>query len=128
MAKLKSTLEAHKVTLGLALDMISFTALRDVQHDTFAAKQNTEVIMRDSKEILEAIAKLQTKSLGNSREISNSYSLSRYLNELTTYTESVYEYAESNLEEISIFSPTDTHQSLPSSPAIIACHHRQFQD
>ncbi|KAF6825719.1 hypothetical protein CMUS01_09722 [Colletotrichum musicola] len=84
MTKLKSNLESHKAALGLALEMLSITALRDVQHEAVAAKQNTESLIKDSREIadsttkiFEAIAELQARLPESSRENPSSFLLSR---------------------------------------------------
>ncbi|KAF6832932.1 hypothetical protein CPLU01_05881 [Colletotrichum plurivorum] len=125
MTKLKSNLESHKATLGLALEMLSITALRDVQHEAVAAKQNTESLIKDSREIadsttkiLEAIAELQARLPQSSRENPSSYLLSRYLDELTSDAATVHDNAETRWEELSNFSPEEGPRSLSASPTV----------
>ncbi|KAK2010007.1 hypothetical protein LZ32DRAFT_607911 [Colletotrichum eremochloae] len=118
MARLRATLEAHKTTLNLALEMLSLTTLRDVQQETAAVKQNTDVLVRDSKDlvdgtarILEAIADLQSKLPGNPRF----FMLSRYLDDLSTYAETVSDDAEARFESLTIRSAEDPDAGIASS-------------
>ncbi|KAK1990147.1 hypothetical protein LX36DRAFT_716969 [Colletotrichum falcatum] len=111
MARLRATLEAHKTTLNLALDMLSLTTLRDVQQETTAVKQNTDALVKDTKDlvdatarIMEAIADLQSKLPGSPRF----FMLSRYLDELTTYAETVSDDAEARFESLTMRSADDS--------------------
>ncbi|KAK1590392.1 uncharacterized protein LY79DRAFT_217305 [Colletotrichum navitas] len=117
MARLRATLEAHKTTLNLALEMLSLTTLRDVQQEAIAVKQNTDVLVKDSKDIvegtariLEAIADLQSKLPGSPRF----FMLSRYLDELTTYAETVSDDAEARFESLTIQSADDSDAGVVS--------------
>ncbi|CAM1502852.1 Fc.00g076280.m01.CDS01 [Cosmosporella sp. VM-42] len=94
MEKLRSTLEAHKATLNLALDMISITTIQevrdttnDIKIDTTEIHKDTEDIKEDTARILEAIAELQARLPPDDAPRFNM--LQRYLDELTTYAESV---------------------------------------
>ncbi|KAK1988162.1 hypothetical protein LZ30DRAFT_699882 [Colletotrichum cereale] len=118
MTRLRATLEAHKTTLNLALDMLSLTTLRDVQQETTAVKQNTDALVKDSKDlvdgtarILEAIANLQSK-LPESHRF---FILSRYLDGLTNYAETVSDEAEARFESLTIRSADDSDVESTSS-------------
>ncbi|KAF9875353.1 hypothetical protein CkaCkLH20_07173 [Colletotrichum karsti] len=143
MARLRSTLEAHKSTLNLAVEMISLTALRDVQQDTTVIKGNTDALVKDSKDlvdgtarILEAIAELQAKFPGTLDDDSRFFMLQRYLDGLTSYAETVCDDAETRFEDLTLQSlensdaessssrvtnkatPTTAQQTLPSGPVL----------
>ncbi|KAF6802931.1 hypothetical protein CSOJ01_11256 [Colletotrichum sojae] len=125
MTKLKSNLESYKATLGLALDLLSITTLRDVQQEAVVAKQNTEMLIKDSREIadgttkiLEAIAALQARLLESLRENPSSFLLWRYVDELTSDDATVHDNAETRWEELSNFSPEEGRRSLTASPIV----------
>ncbi|RBR26195.1 uncharacterized protein FIESC28_00978 [Fusarium coffeatum] len=87
MQKLRSSLEAHKSALELALDMLTLSATKDIKADTTEIRNNTATIKDDTTQILEEIARLQER-LPATAAASNDYILQRFLEDMAAYTES----------------------------------------
>lgn len=87
MQKLKSSLEAHKSALELALDMLTLSATKDIKADTIEIRNDTAAIKDDTAQILEEIARLQER-LPATAAASNDFILQRFLEDMAAYTES----------------------------------------
>nr|CEG04756.1 unnamed protein product [Fusarium clavum] len=87
MQKLRSSLEAHKSALELALDMLTFSATKDIKADTTEIRNDTAAIKDDTAQILEEIARLQER-LPATAAAPNDYILQRFLEDMAAYTES----------------------------------------
>lgn len=137
MKELRSSLEAHKTTLGLALDMVSVyehpqanhpfswltiyrTTLKEVKKTTEEIRVNTTEIYQDTGDIkqdtariLEAIESLQARLASDDGVRHNM--LQRYLDELTTYAGSVIDAAESikGIDSDNEVPDVDTSHSSP---------------
>ncbi|CAG7562543.1 unnamed protein product, partial [Fusarium equiseti] len=61
MQKLRSSLEAHKSALELALDMLTLSATKDIKADIAEIRHDTAAIKGDTFQILEEIARLQER-------------------------------------------------------------------
>ncbi|KAF4462070.1 hypothetical protein FALBO_11125 [Fusarium albosuccineum] len=86
--KLRSSLEAHKIALELALDMLALHLTREIKSDTTELRSDTAAIKDDTAQILEEIARLQARLPKEaSASAPNDFILQRFLEEMTTYTE-----------------------------------------
>ena len=61
MQKLRSSLEAHKSALELALDMLTLSATKDIKAETAEIRKDTAAIKDDTAQILEEITWLQER-------------------------------------------------------------------
>ncbi|KAH7190168.1 kinase-like domain-containing protein [Fusarium oxysporum f. sp. albedinis] len=86
MEKLRSSLEAHKSALELALDMLTFSLAKDIKTDTTEIRNDTATIRDDTAQILQAIAQLQAR-LPDTAEAPNDFILQRFLEDMATYME-----------------------------------------
>ncbi|EWY92470.1 hypothetical protein FOYG_06023 [Fusarium oxysporum NRRL 32931] len=86
MEKLRSSLEAHKSALELALDMIFLSLTKDVKTDTTEILNDTSAIKDDTALILQEIAQLQSR-LPDAAAAPNDYILQKFLEDMATYTE-----------------------------------------
>ncbi|KAG5656788.1 hypothetical protein KAF25_010341 [Fusarium avenaceum] len=84
VAKLRSSLEAHRAALELALDMFTLHVTKDIKNDTTEIRNDTTAIKDDTAQILAEIARLQRRL---PKEVENDYILQHFLEEMTTYTE-----------------------------------------
>ncbi|KIL94273.1 hypothetical protein FAVG1_02836 [Fusarium avenaceum] len=84
IAKLRSSLEAHKAALELALDMFALHVTKDIKNDTTEIHKDTTAIKEDTAQILAEIARLQERL---PKQVENDYILQHFLEEMTTYTE-----------------------------------------
>ncbi|KAH6954782.1 hypothetical protein DER45DRAFT_571095 [Fusarium avenaceum] len=84
VAKLRSSLEAHKAALELALDMFALHVTKDIKNDTTEIRNDTAAIKEDTAQILAEIARLQERL---PKQVENDYILQHFLEEMTTYTE-----------------------------------------
>jgi hypothetical protein len=113
MAKLRSTLEAHKSALDIALDMAALSISREIKHDTTAIRADTEALRLGNAEILEEISKLQDILLQDAGPVPRtSYVLQRYLDSLTTYAESFAHGSEPALSEAEDFVPESEQRNV----------------
>ncbi|KAJ3550305.1 hypothetical protein NM208_g54 [Fusarium decemcellulare] len=88
ITKLRSSLEAHKTALELALDMLALHLTREIKSDTTELRSDTAAIKDDTAQILEEIARLQARlPKETSASAPNDFILQRFLEEMTTYTE-----------------------------------------
>jgi uncharacterized protein YoxC len=99
---LRISLEAHKSALEIALDMLALSIVKDIKEDTTEIKGDTQVIIgttNDIKEdtalLLQEIARLRTQvaqgAVSQARDggKSSNFMLERYLDDLTSYAETV---------------------------------------
>ncbi|KAH6666665.1 hypothetical protein B0J14DRAFT_705156 [Halenospora varia] len=95
MNKLRSSLEAHKSALDIALDMVSLTIARDIKANTEEIRNDTAAIKDDTTQILAEIARLQARLPEGGRvQDSNGFALQRYLDNLTSYAESSWDMSD----------------------------------
>ncbi|KAJ4110281.1 hypothetical protein NW768_012041 [Fusarium equiseti] len=87
MQKLRSSLEAHKSAIELALDMLTLSATKDIKADTTEIRNDTASIKDDTSQILEEIARLQER-LPATAAAPNDYILQKFLEDMATYTDS----------------------------------------
>ncbi|GKU23014.1 unnamed protein product [Fusarium langsethiae] len=85
MEKLRSSLEAHKSALELALDMLTLSLAKDIKTDMSEIRNDTVAIKDDTTQILEEIAKLQAR-LPETTAAPNDYVLQKFLEDMATYT------------------------------------------
>ncbi|KAK7183323.1 hypothetical protein PSPO01_10572 [Paraphaeosphaeria sporulosa] len=93
MARLRSTLEAHKSALEIALDMMAIIIARDTKKDTSQILDVTAAIREDTAQILEEVARLRTQLPRNmaGEQTNGNEMLRRYLDSLTSYAGTVYD-------------------------------------
>ncbi|EMT61126.1 Chitin synthase A [Fusarium odoratissimum] len=118
MEKLRSSLEAHKSALELALDMISLSLTKDIKVDTTEIRNDTTAIKDDTALILQEIAQLQAR-LPDTVASPNDYILQKFLEHMATYTETTLDVDVSYSDGMSsrALSIVDEHyHSSPKSP------------
>ncbi|KAF5628815.1 hypothetical protein F52700_7908 [Fusarium sp. NRRL 52700] len=86
MEKLRSSLDAHKSALELALDMLSLSLTKDIKADTTEIRNDTAAIKDDTALILQEIAELRAR-LPDTAAAPNDYILQKFLEDMATYTE-----------------------------------------
>ncbi|CAF3626735.1 unnamed protein product [Fusarium graminearum] len=86
MGKLRSSLEAHKSALELALDMLTLSLTKDIKTDTTEIRNDTAAIKDDTAQILQEIAQLQAR-LPETAAAPNDFILQKFLEDMATYTE-----------------------------------------
>ncbi|KAF2677102.1 hypothetical protein K458DRAFT_410002 [Lentithecium fluviatile CBS 122367] len=121
MAKLRSTLEAHKSALEIALEMLSITITRDIKKDTTTTLKDTAAIKDDTALILEEIARLQSRlPADDSSEGKSNLVLQRYLDSLTTYAESVCDTSNDDRPHTPLSNPfsSPTQGDGPMNPFV----------
>ncbi|OCK85524.1 hypothetical protein K432DRAFT_26687 [Lepidopterella palustris CBS 459.81] len=100
IAKLRLTLEAHRGALNLALDMVTLSITREIKVDTYVIRDDTTAIKQDTTQILQEVAKqdrileeiARLRTLlprGEIGETATNFILDRYLEDLTSYAETV---------------------------------------
>ncbi|EEU37490.1 uncharacterized protein NECHADRAFT_86363 [Fusarium vanettenii 77-13-4] len=88
ISKLRSSLEAHKTALEIALDMLALHLTKEIKADTTEIRNDTAAIKEDTTQILEEIARLQARLPPDAAAAaSNDFILQRFFEEMTTYTE-----------------------------------------
>ncbi|UZP40090.1 hypothetical protein NXS19_007906 [Fusarium pseudograminearum] len=86
MGKLRSSLEAHKSALELALDMLTLSLTKDIKTDTTEIRNDTAAIKDDTAQILQEIVQLQAR-LPETAAAPNDFILQKFLEDMATYTE-----------------------------------------
>jgi hypothetical protein len=92
--RLRFSLEAHKQTLDIALEMITICVVVETKSDTTAIRQDTDILKQDTTKILEEIGRLQAIIIqrGDRDLVAGpNFALKRYLDDLESYAESVGE-------------------------------------
>ncbi|OCK79518.1 hypothetical protein K432DRAFT_405524 [Lepidopterella palustris CBS 459.81] len=90
--KLRSSLEAHKCSLNVALDMMTISVARDIKASTIEIGNAPSAIKEQPSKmpnILDEIARLQSRL----RQSDSGFILQIYLDNFTTYTGSTYDRA-----------------------------------
>ncbi|KAJ4214367.1 hypothetical protein NW759_010386 [Fusarium solani] len=97
--KLRSSLEAHKTALEIALDMLALHLTKEIKNDTTEIRNDTAAIKEDTTLILEEIARLQAQLPRDAAvAASNNFILQRFFEEMTTYTEQALDAALSDAD------------------------------
>ncbi|KAK4168305.1 hypothetical protein QBC43DRAFT_310056 [Cladorrhinum sp. PSN259] len=94
---LKSRLETHTQSLSLALDTMTLFTAMDIKQDTAQIKdikEDTSDLKQDTTKILEEIAQLRASLPPEFGKTKDDFILERYLEQLTTYTESALDSIE----------------------------------
>ncbi|KAI1125242.1 P-loop containing nucleoside triphosphate hydrolase protein [Nemania abortiva] len=104
---LKMSLEAHRGSLNLALEMINISVSKSIKDDTAVIRFDVAEIKQDTSQIAQIMEELATlrqivAAIGNSPQAAGSnYILQQYLDSLTSYAETV---AQDDLPESDQFS------------------------
>ncbi|UPK95305.1 hypothetical protein LCI18_006240 [Fusarium solani-melongenae] len=96
--KLRSSLEAHKTALEIALDMLALSLTREIRNDTTELRHDTAAIREDTAQILEEIARLQARLPQDAAAAPNNFILQRFFEDMTTYTEQARDAALSDTD------------------------------
>ncbi|RSL73065.1 hypothetical protein CEP53_000899 [Fusarium sp. AF-6] len=97
--KLRSSLEAHKTALEIALDMLALHLTKEIKTDTTEIRNDTTAIKEDTTQILEEIARLQARLPRDAAAAAaNDFILQRFFEEMTTYTEKALDAAHSEAD------------------------------
>jgi hypothetical protein len=125
MTKFRASLEAHKSALELALEMITITVSREIKNDTTEIRYNSAAIpgiKNDTTQILNEIARLRASLPTDLPQGSSGIILQRFLDESTSYAETVVnENALSELGDIDrSFSRTYTSEDSASYQASVS--------
>ncbi|PVH69029.1 hypothetical protein DL98DRAFT_186622 [Cadophora sp. DSE1049] len=117
MEKLRSSLEAHKSALEIALEMLTLTMAREIKADTRELLNDTSAIKEDTAQILAEIARLQEQLPRDAqRDHASGFMLERYLNNLTSYAETVYDTLSENIDERRSSENGSINQQRTTSP------------
>ncbi|KAM0425778.1 hypothetical protein ACHAPT_009028 [Fusarium lateritium] len=97
--KLRSSLEAHKTALEIALDMLALHLTKEIKHDTTELRNDTAAIKEDTAQILDEIARLQARLPPDAAAAaSNDFILQRFFEEMIAYTEQALDAALSDAD------------------------------
>ncbi|KAI8653778.1 hypothetical protein NCS56_01332700 [Fusarium sp. Ph1] len=96
--KLRSSLEAHKTALEIALDMLALHLTKEIKNDTTELRHDTAAIREDTAQILEEIARLQARLPRDAAAAPNNFILQRFFEDMTTYTEQARDAALSDTD------------------------------
>ena len=115
MKHLNTSLEANRRALGIAVDVLTLKFTRDIKRDTSVLVEDSSVIKHNTERILVGLEDLR-KQLPVEAE--RAFVLRSYLENLTTYTESVY--AEADMEPVDgiEISADEIHQIYSQNEAI----------
>ncbi|KAF8861307.1 hypothetical protein BDZ45DRAFT_740374 [Acephala macrosclerotiorum] len=122
MAKLRSSLEAHKSALEIAFDMATMTIAREIKADTQEIRIDTSAIKADTTQILAEIARLQLPPQDVNQNTSG-FMLERYPDNLTTHAETVCDTVPDDLDMASI----DYNGEEEISPRPFLCNQEVIQ-
>lgn len=128
---LRMSLEAHRGSLNLALDLVSISLSKAIKSDTAAIKTDVLDIKQDTSQIpqiMDELTRLRAIVAGGdvpAATIGQNYILQQYLDDLTSYAETVCNDAEwetdSSVHALSRSSSPSgprIESSAPSAPAI----------
>ncbi|KAB5571991.1 hypothetical protein GE09DRAFT_1282463 [Coniochaeta sp. 2T2.1] len=122
-ANLRQSLEAHRGALGLALETVTLSIAKHIKQDTTALRNDTTDIKEDTGRILAEIERLKQLVSANGDE-SSKFLLNRYLENMTTYAETVCDETTKDYESLHY---SDDARSPPGSPVrdeeLYASHH-----
>ncbi|KAI1386609.1 uncharacterized protein F4822DRAFT_410656 [Hypoxylon trugodes] len=95
-ATFRTSLEAHKAVLGLALDLVGATTIRDVTSDvepnkrnTIQRHQNSADVMEDVSRILVEMSQLRIRLPSEFEKREDEFSLYEYMSSLKLYAERI---------------------------------------
>jgi len=121
MTKFRSSLEAHKSSLDLALDMITMTLTRDIKRDTSEIRRcasGVPDIKNDTTQILEEIRRLKARLPPDLQQGGPNVILQRFLDDSTSYAETVVnEESMSEMSELPGSAPRATTNEEYQYPA-----------
>ncbi|KID83863.1 WD40/YVTN repeat-like-containing domain protein [Metarhizium guizhouense ARSEF 977] len=118
MNKLRISLEAHKSALDLALDTIAMHMAREIKGDTEELRYDTAAIKDNLARVLAEISMLRARLPQDDRTQGEpSFTLQRYLDDLSTYAESCCDLSD---EESENKVDVDTHQAYEPSLSVLA--------
>jgi len=89
--KLRFSLEAHKLTLDIVLEMATMSLVMETKNDTAVIREDTDILKQDTSRILEEIERLQDVILQRGEGefvIDFNFTLRRYLERLSSCAES----------------------------------------
>ncbi|KAI1195447.1 hypothetical protein F5X97DRAFT_242574 [Nemania serpens] len=95
IASLKMSLEAHRGSLNLALEMINISVSKSTKEDTTVIRADVAVIKQDTSQIAQILEELATlrQIVANIRSspqaAGSNYMLQQYLDSLTSYAKTV---------------------------------------
>ncbi|KAI1308338.1 hypothetical protein F5Y03DRAFT_350711 [Xylaria venustula] len=115
---LKSSLEAFKSGLSLALETVNLSMTREIKYTTETILDTTVEIKRDTNEILEEIYKLRDQLPPSLPSDPERLRLKQWLDDLTNYAETVV--ADEGPEEISDAANLHERNEGQSSPGDVA--------
>ncbi|KAK6957570.1 hypothetical protein Daesc_000357 [Daldinia eschscholtzii] len=105
VAIFRTALEAHKAVLGLALDLVGATAIRDATSDiepnrrnTMERRQNSAAVMEDVSRVLVEMSQLRMRLPGEFEKNETEFSLYDYMTCLKSYAEKIIQAMESEHE------------------------------
>ncbi|KAI2621430.1 Rho GTPase activation protein [Hypomontagnella submonticulosa] len=105
IAAFRTSLEAHKAVLGLALDLVGATTIRDATSDvepnkrnTIQRHQNSAAVMEDVSRILVEMSQLRMRLPGEFEKKEMDFSLYDYMTCLKSYAEQIISTKESEHE------------------------------
>ncbi|KAI2471002.1 Rho GTPase activation protein [Annulohypoxylon bovei var. microspora] len=105
MAMFRTSLEAHKAVLGLAIDLVGATTIRDVTSDiepnkrnTIQRYQNSADILEDVSRILVEMSQLRMRLPGEFEKKEGEFSLYDYMTCLMSFAERIVSWKESEHE------------------------------
>ncbi|KAF1843524.1 uncharacterized protein K460DRAFT_146662 [Cucurbitaria berberidis CBS 394.84] len=117
VAKLRMSLEAHKSALEIALEMVTLFMTREIKTNTSNLRHDTAAIKQDTTNILQEIARLRAQlpddlaTLRPSTQGPDSM-LIHYLDDLTSYAETVCWSGEDSDTDTEGADDSNTHHSL----------------
>ncbi|KAI1147266.1 Rho GTPase activation protein [Nemania diffusa] len=104
-ASFRTTLEAHKTAIGLALDLVGATTIRDLTSDTKPEKRTTiqrhkvdSEVMTDISRILIQMGQLRMRLPGEFEKSLSHFSLHEYMGYLKLYAETIIRHKETEHE------------------------------
>ncbi|KAJ8123698.1 hypothetical protein ONZ43_g412 [Nemania bipapillata] len=104
-AAFRTTLEAHKTAIGLALDLVGATTIRDLTSDIKPEKRTTMQrykvdgeVMTDISRILIQMGQLRVRLPGEFEKSSSHFSLHEYMGYLKLYAETIIRHKETEHE------------------------------
>ncbi|KAI0097751.1 Rho GTPase activation protein [Nemania sp. FL0031] len=104
-ASFRTTLEAHKTAIGLALDLVGATTIRDLTSDTKPGKRTTiqrykvdSEVMTDISRILIQMGQLRIRLPGEFEKSFSHFNLHEYMGCLKLYAETIIRHKETEHE------------------------------
>ncbi|TRX87834.1 hypothetical protein FHL15_011274 [Xylaria flabelliformis] len=104
-ARLRTTIEAHKAAIGLALDLVGATTIRDLTSDTTPGRRTTierhnvdSEVMTDISRILIQMGQLRMRLPSEFEKSPSHFSLHEYMGHLKLYAETIIRHKETEHE------------------------------